>query len=359
MRVALDATPILGRPTGVGRYVRGLLGGLAELPDRPELVLTAFSRSGGEPDIPGVRWSRRRVPARLLQAAWSRTSLPPVEWLAGRCDVFHATNFVLPPRRRAAGVVTVHDLTFLRYPDLVTPAVARYRHLVPRAVRDAAVVLVPSAAVAGELADRYSADADKIRVARPGVDPSWAAARPPDPAWLKERGLPSSYVLAVGTLEPRKNLVLLTDAHARLRRSDPGAPELVIVGPPGWGPLLRLGDGTHLTGWLEDPDLQRLVAGAACLAFPSLYEGYGLPPLEALACGTPVVACDLPVLREVLGTHAALVPPGDADALAAAIARAVGDDDPMRRAAGRAHARTRTWAAFATDVLAAYRLAGS
>lgn len=145
MRVGLDATPLLGRPTGVGRYVSGLLGGLAALPDPPELVLTAFTvrnasdlaALAGRAGAASARVSTRRAPARALRAAWQRTSLPPVELLVGRVDVFHGTNFVLPPARHAAGVVTVHDLTYERYPDLVSVASRRYRDMVPRALQRA------------------------------------------------------------------------------------------------------------------------------------------------------------------------------------------------------------------------------
>ena len=354
MRVALDATPLLGTPTGVARCVAGLIEGLASLPDAPEVILTGFSRSGGEPVHPGATWSPRRVPARVLQTLWARGPLPPVEWLSGRCEVFHATNYVLPPSRRAAGVVSIYDLTYERYPDLITAAVSRYRTLVPQSLRRARAVITPCLTVAEEVIGQYDLDPALVQIARPGVDRSWATAAAATPEWLQAHGLPSAYVLAVGTLEPRKNLRTLVAAHRLL---GPDAPPLVLVGSPGWGQQLQLtpADNVHLTGWLSDAELQALVAGAAVLAFPSLYEGYGLPPLEALACGTPVVCSDLPVLREVLGAHAVFSPALDVEAFADALDRtlaAPGDPAP-----GRAHAAVRTWASYASETMAAYRTA--
>jgi glycosyltransferase involved in cell wall biosynthesis len=192
------------------------------------------------------------------------------------------------------------------------------------------------------------------------VSPAWSAAGPPDPAWLAGRGLPEDYVVAVGTLEPRKNLQALVDAFGRLSRSDQGAPHLVLVGPSGWGPALELDrlprDLVHLTGYLDDDELRSVVAGSRGLAFPSLYEGFGLPPLEALACGRPVVVSDLPVMREVLGKHADYVPVGDVDALAGALQRLPhrADDDPEAVAARHIHAAAFTWDRCAERTRAAY-----
>ena len=186
MRVGLDATPLLGPRTGVGRYVAGLAEGLAGLagPEPEELVLVPFSWRGTH-DLPAaaprgsrVRYGRRRAPARLLQAAWARLPWPPVEWLAGPVEVFHATNFAAPPTRRAAVVVTIHDLTYLRYPEMVTDASARYRQLVPRALRRGAVVCTPTAAVATEVAAEYHLPPDRLVVTPLGVDPSWRQATP-------------------------------------------------------------------------------------------------------------------------------------------------------------------------------------
>ena len=354
MKVALDATPLLGTPTGIARCVAGLIEGLTTLAEPPEVVLTGFSRSGGEPAYPGATWSPRRVPARALQALWARAPLPPVEWLSGPCDVFHATNYVLPPSRRAAGVVSIYDLTYERYPGMITDAVARYRVLVPQSLRRARAVITPCRTVAEEVIDQYRLDPALVQIARPGVDRSWATAVPATAAWLQAHGLPSSYVLAVGTLEPRKNLRTLVAAHRLL---GPQAPPLVLVGSPGWGQQLELtaADNVHLTGWLSDSELQALVVGAAVLAFPSLYEGYGLPPLEALACGTPVVCSDLPVLREVLGPHATFSPAEDVEAFADALARVLAvPGDP---AAGMAHASALTWTSYASETMQAYRAA--
>jgi glycosyltransferase involved in cell wall biosynthesis len=370
VRVGLDATPLLGPRTGVGRYVAGLAGALATLagPEPQELALVPFSWRGtgdlpaAAPSGPRVRVGRRRAPARLLQAAWSRLPWPPVEWLAGPVDVFHATNFTAPPTRRAATVVTVHDLTYLRHPEMVTAASARYRSLVPRALDRGALVVTPTAAVAAEVAEAYGLGPDRMVVTPLGIDDAWRRATPPDPSWLAANGLPERYLLFVGNREPRKNLGTLLAAYRDLVRTRDGTPPLVLVGPPGWGAVLDtagLPPGTvHTPGYLPEPDLARVVAGAAALVLPSWYEGFGLPALEALACGTPVVASDLPTHREVLGDQAQLFPAGDPDALAAAMAKVL--DDPggePARAARRTRAAGFTWENCATATLSAYRLA--
>jgi glycosyltransferase involved in cell wall biosynthesis len=363
VRIGLDATPLLGRRTGIGRYTTELLRGLAAAGD-DELVATAFTLRGGAdlPDLvpPGVSVRARRTPARLLRAVWSRAEFPPVAWSAGQLDVFHATNFVLPPTGRAAGVVTVHDLSFLRTRDAVDRASLAYRELVPRSIARAAVVVTPSRAVADELEAEYGLDPWRVRVTHLGVDASWASAVPPDPAWRRAHRLPEHYLVAVGTLEPRKNLQALVDAFGDLLAEDPAAPDLVLVGLAGWGTGLRVDGGTagrvHFTGYLEDAELKRVVAGSRGLAFPSLYEGFGLPPLEALACGLPVVVSDLPVMREVLGPHAAYVPVDDRAALAAALA-SLGDRPPGAEAAAREHAMEYTWDRCARETREVYRQA--
>lgn len=370
MRVGFDATPLLGRLTGIGHYVdqtvRHLPAAAAAAGVDLDLTATAFTlrgRDGLASVLPaGIEIRSRPVPARALRSMWQHSELPPVEWLAGRSDVFHGTNFVLPPTRRAAGVVTVHDLSFLRYPETVHADSLRYLTLVPRSIARARIVCTLTEAMKDEIADEYRVDRDRIRVAHPGVDESWFEAAPPNDESRARLGLPPRYLLAVGTLEPRKNLAHLLGAYARLRLSDAATPPIVLVGAAGWGPQLDDAglppDAVIRTGYLERTDLQSVVAGAGCLAFPSLYEGFGIPPVEALACGVPVVASDLPVTREVLGAAARLVAVDDLDALAEALRAALDDGgDPAHADERRAQARRWTWPRCAEQTLSAYQAA--
>ncbi|MCW2491420.1 MAG: glycosyl transferase group 1 [Frankiales bacterium] len=363
LRVALDATPLAGERTGIGRYVEHLLDELA-VTEGVSVRAAAFTLRGRSvlsalPD--GVRGVHRPVPARLLHRSWLRSDLPPAEWVMGRADVVHGTNFVLPPPRRAAGVLTVHDLSYLRFPELVDRASLDYRTLVPRAVSRAAVVLTPSQAIADEVSQAYGLPADRVHATPLGVDPSWFDTS----AITALPGLPAEYLLAVGTLEPRKGLDVLLAAYRQLSRANRDLPPLVLVGPAGWGPALETfeipPDRLIVPGYVDTAVLQALVSGALMLAFPSRYEGFGLPPLEALAAGTPVVASDIPAVTEVIGAAqrmTTLVPVGDVEALAAAVlARLSGPPSAADRISGQQHAAAFTWQRCAERTVAGYRFA--
>jgi glycosyltransferase involved in cell wall biosynthesis len=358
VRVGVDATPLLGERTGIGRYTAGLLEGLRSL-GGVEVILTAFTwrgLGGLAPFVgPDRRLAKGRAPARALQALWQRVDWPVVERLSGPIEVFHATNYVLPPSKAAAGVVSIHDLSYLDHADTVRAATLRYQRLVPRSIARAGAVLVLTEVVADAVAERYQIERDRVIVAPPGVDAQWFDASPATPAWLAEHGLSAPYVLFVGTAEPRKNLPVLIAAHRRL---GPDAPELVLAGPAGWGEPLE-DRALRRAGYLEDAELRSLVAGASCLVLPSRDEGFGLPALEALACGVPVVASDLPVLREVLGPEARYVPVGDVEALAVALESVLDEAAEPARASRQARARRFTWRRCAQAAFGAYELARS
>lgn len=361
MRVGLDATPLLGPRTGVGTYTAELIRALVDIAPKADFRATAFTARGTAPLAdalpPRVRIHTRHIPARVLRAAWLRVPCPPAEALVGRIDVFHGTNFVSPPTRRASSVVTVHDLSYLRFPETVATATLAYTQLVPRAISRGAHVCTPSRSVAHEVLDTYRIDAERVHPTPLGVDPVWFDAAEADGAHAP--GGPP-YVLAVGTLEPRKNLTTLIEAYRLAAARRIALPRLLLVGAQGWGARL---DTTGLdpdqvvrAGHLPFDELRRTVARASALVFPSTYEGFGLPPLEALACGIPVLAADLPVTREVLGEQARFVEATSPEALLDGLQRTLAD--PAGTAASRrAHAREFTWRACAEATLAAYRQA--
>lgn len=361
MRITLDGTPLLGRRTGIGNYVARVLDALPAAVRRADAdvrveVVTWSLRGGRVRTLPhGVRQVGPPVPARVLREAWARWDAPPVEALVGRTALVHGTNFVSPPTRRAREVVTVHDLAYVHLPQTVSPDAARYRTLVPRALDRGAHVLVPSAATAAAVREHYGLDGARVSVTPLGVDAGWATARPPAAAWRDRHAVPARYVLFVGTLEPRKNLPRLLAAHRALRADVPDVPALVLAGQAGAD--AAVGDAADVvrTGWLADDELRDLVAGAAAVLLPSLDEGFGLPVLEALAAGRPVLAGDVPALREVGGEHATYADPHDVAALAGGLERVLGTpDDDAAQDARRAWAARFTWDATADATLATY-----
>ncbi|HVF73735.1 MAG TPA: glycosyltransferase family 1 protein [Acidimicrobiales bacterium] len=351
LKVAVDATPLLGQPTGVGTFVDGALRALVRHDD---LALSAYALSlRGRTDLParlprGVRAHTRRMPANVLLRAWDKADVPPASWFLGDVDVVHGTNFAVPPAPHA--VVTVHDLTPLRFPELANPRTAGFPALVRRAVERGAWVHTPSRFVAAEVVDAFGADPERVVAVHHGLPP------------VEEGGPPvvdGPYVLALGTVEPRKDLPSLVRAFSALAELHPGL-QLVVAGPDGWGAdPLPPSDRIHRIGWVDTAAKSSLLRHAAVYAYPSRYEGFGFPPLEAMAVGVPVVATTAGALPEVLGDGALLVEPGDSDALAEAIERAV-TDEVVRSGLierGRRQAATFDWADCAAGLASLYRRA--
>jgi glycosyltransferase involved in cell wall biosynthesis len=334
--VALDATPLIGVETGVGRYTREL--GHALDAQGVEVRRFAYALKGD--NVPGVK--RVRIPARLVQSSWRRWNRPTIRPLAGRVDIVHGTNFVLPALDEERGVVTIHDLSYLD--DRVFPGGERLRDLVPWSLERAAATIVPTETIRGELLEAYPDTAGRVHVTPEGVSSVFFGATPLAEGALLSMGIRPPFALAVGTLAPRKNLTTLLRAWSIARPALEGW-TLVLAGPSGWGPQLPETPGVVLTGWVGDETLPGLLAAADAFCYPSLYEGFGLPPLEAMAAGTAALVGRYSVAPEVLGDAALVVDPLDPEAMADGLVR-IGTDGSFRRRlsmAGKARAVGYTW----------------
>ena len=379
MRIAIDYTPAVCQRGGIGRYTRELVRALAEQAPHHEYVLLVAGCPASPLGTQALRavarlrhFHVRRIPlpARWLTILWQRLRLPiPAETFTGPIDIFHAPDYVLPPLRRARGVVTIHDLSFLILPEVAEPKLQRYlSQAVPRAVARAQRVLADSRCTRDDLIAHLNVAPERITVVYPGVDPRFRPLEEETVEAFRERhALPARFILGLGTLEPRKNFPTLIEAYARL--PEWGIPHhevaLVIAGGKGWlyegifetVERLALQKHVRFLGFVPDEELPALYNAASVLAFPSLYEGFGLPPLEAMACGTPVVASNVSSLPEVLDDAAPLVSPTDVEKLAAVLAQVL--TDPDRRAALRARglrqAARFTWEAAARALLRAYQ----
>jgi glycosyltransferase involved in cell wall biosynthesis len=315
VRVGVDTSPLVQTRAGTARVVRGLL---AALRDRPGLDLELLSFGG-----PG------RVSSVVRDAVWYPVRLGRA---TRELDVLHCTTFRAPVRTRTPTVVTVHDLAILRAPE----AFPRWHRLygsagLKRVLRSADVVVAVSEFTKSEVVELAGVPTGRIRVVPNGIEPVFTPAGP---------RADGDYALAVGTLEPRKNLQRAVEAAREV------GVELRVVGARGWG-------GVEVDGWVgevPDGELAALYRGAKCVLYPSLYEGFGLPVLEAMACGTPVVTSRATAMEEVAGDAAVLVDPLDVAAIAAGVREAIARRDELAPA-GLARAGAYTWRRAADAVV--------
>lgn len=361
MRLFLDYRPALREPTGVGAWIHELVRALLALkaagePKAEGLEITLFSSSWRDRlansavgELPGATTVDRRLPVRALNAAWYRLGWPPVEWLArGPFDVVHATSAVLLPARSGLRVSTIYDLDFLHHPDR---AWGEMRRDFPRLVGDHSrradlVVTISNHSACGIRQELGVADA-RIAVCRPGV-PRWITSQPPP------QPPPSGgYILFVGTLEPRKNVAGLLDAYEGLLAGWSDAPRLVLAGrqTPAARPWVERSTGhafkgrVDVRGYLSEADRASAYRGAAVVVLPSLEEGFGLPALEAMALGIPVVVSNRGALPEVVGDAGLQVDPEDCRSITDALYRVLREPALNRscRDAGMARAREFSW----------------
>ncbi len=373
MRVAIDYTAAVYQVAGIGRFVRCLVKALAEIDRDTEYILVYADPPHGHtpplPDAPNFVGRRIPLPERALSALWHRLTLPiPVDLITGPVDVFHSPDFVLPPVRRAAKVLTVHDLAFLLRPECADAKLRDYlEKTVPRSVARADFILADSVNTQDDLICLLGVPPTKVQVVPGAVDDSFAPIRDPEVLQdMRDRlsdGAP--YILSVGMIEPRKNLGRLIEAFELLKAQLDIPHKLVLAGKRGW-----LSDGIYqrakssplsadilFPGFVADAELPALYSASDLFAYPSLYEGFGLPPLEAMACGVPVVASACASLPEVVGEAAEMVDPEDAQQIALAMARILDDRDLRDRmvSQGLEQSRLFTWQASAKKTLAVYK----
>jgi glycosyltransferase involved in cell wall biosynthesis len=364
VHVAIDARLADYSPGGIAQYSLQLSQALAmlEAPERLTLLRSARPKVHAQA-VEGMASVRLLTPPhhRLEQVAL------PVELLRLRPDLLHSTDFIPPLRRHFKSVITVHDLGFLHYPRTLTGSSQRYYSQIGAAVRSADRIIAVSCRTRDDLVRLIHADADKIDIVAEAADPTFepvdseaalAAAR-------QRLGVSRPYVLFVGNLEPRKNLLVLLEAFARVRHELDV--QLALVGRRGWlyEPVFRrvgeldLEPHLRLVAGMSNAELPPIYSAAALLALPSLYEGFGLPALEAMACGCPVVASDRGSLPEVVADAGLLVHADDPAGLAAAMLRVLTDSalraDLVRR--GLRRSRNFSWRKAALDTLAVYRRA--
>jgi glycosyltransferase involved in cell wall biosynthesis len=357
VRIVIDVSPLSLPRTGIGNYVRGMVAGLTEAAgDQHEIV--AFGPSGPrgrrriQESLAGLP-VRLRLPllprAHAWRTTWSRLGRPPVETVVGPLDVFHFSDWMYPPQRGGVRATTVHDLVPLRFPEWVQRQTRRmHGPKYENAARTCDRVFVNSRFTAGEVAELLSVPGERVVVAYPGIDPRF---RPEG----ERAELGGPYVLAVSTLEPRKNLPALIAAFALLRRRRPEL-TLAIAGLTGWGERPLAAEGVRLLGFVPDEELARLYRGAAAFAYPSRFEGFGIPVGEALGSGTPAVVSSHRSLDEASDDAALRADPDDAEAFAEALERALEPSGELRER-GLAHAARFTWRACGEAVLAGYESA--
>jgi glycosyltransferase involved in cell wall biosynthesis len=352
VRIAFDVSPLSHPRSGIGRYLRGSLAGLVEAAGgEHEIVPFAPTSPRGLKAIPAaldgipVEPRLRFLPfAHSWRQAWSRAGRPGVERFLGPVDVLHYSDWMFPPQRSGVRATTVHDLVPVRFPEWVQGRTRSMHTAKYRDARRCDVVFANSEFTARDVVQLLGVEEGRVRVAYPGVDAVFSAEG-------ERAELASPYVLSVATLEPRKNLATLVAAFRLLARDDL---LLAVVGSAGWGEQPELDDPRIVRlGFVDDEELAWLYRGAAVFGYPSRLEGFGIPIVEAMASGVPVVASSHESMNEACGDAALRADPESPEELAAALERALAEPGPLVER-GLAHAARFTWLDTGRAFLAGY-----
>ena len=335
--------PLASPLTGVGHYT-------AELARNLALVAPSDSFTFISPNGP-------------LRRRWWSLGLP-LHLLRNSFDLFHGTNYEVPFWSRRPTVLTIHDLSLLLHSEVHSDDLARRaRWRLPWMAKRASKIITPSNSIKTELCESFGIQPDKVSVTPEAPRPVFKKRK--EPELLRRLGIEGDFILFVGTIEPRKNLRRLVEAFDQMLRNTSLSPKLVIAGGQGW--LMEsfvsfieekgVSDRVCLTGYLQDADLCALYSTCAAFIYPSLYEGFGLPPLEAMACGAPVITSRTPALMETVGSAARLVDPKDVDDIARAMTEMLSDEKVREHYAdlGRNHVKKFSWEQTARQTLEVYR----
>jgi len=368
MRVAIDATPLVDRRTGVGTYVYYLLKHLVNQDTGTEYAgLACTRRRLALADLAGTVPIRHvHVPTRAMYWIWTYTGRPFADRLAGGCDVFHATNFFVPPTRYARRVVTIHDLSFLIVPEYSSPRIVTpFSRHIERFVAESDAIVACSESTRRDLIERLKVEPGRIHVVPEAADTRFRPCESgANRVTLSETyDILEPYILFVGAIEPRKNIETVIESFASISGDVPHT--LVIAGPKAWGyeAVLRtyervgLGDRVRFLDYVPDEHLPALYQGADLFVFLSHYEGFGLPPLEAMQCGCPVLVADNSSMPEVVGDAGLCVSATDRESASEAMRTVLTDADLRSRmsAAGIEQAKGFSWTECARRTARVYR----
>lgn len=361
MRIGIDVTASIYTGTGVATYYQLLIPELLRAGKEHEFILLGYAlRRYRDLTLANKRYF---LPPRLMEFLWNDLHIIPVEKLTGPIDVFHAWDYLQPPTKSATIVTTVHDLTTLKFPMYHHPStVDAQKHRLRWVKKEAALVIADSVATKQDLIELLGYDEDRITVIYLAAGKQFSEFRRRSQEFRDEDikrvkkafGIDGRYILSLGTIEPRKNLKRVIDAFTSLRTRNTAIDTLVIAGHVGWGDALPPADGVTIIGKVPPSDLPALYAGAEALVYASLYEGFGLPVLEAMAVGCPVVVSDRGSLKEVAGHAAVLVDPEDVTSISFGIETALAHRARLI-AKGLKHESTFTWQKTARETLGVYR----
>lgn len=360
MKITIDVSQMAYQGTGVGRYTFELVKALLSLTSPHEFTLWAgvrkqrsyFESLQKTSPWNKATWIYSHLSPKLASALFNHSPVP-FEFFAGNADLVHLSDWTAPTTRTRA-VSTVHDLAFVKYPETVDPLIRRTQTLrLSRLVKHQATLIADSKSTKNDLVETYHLDPTRITVVYPGISPDYSPQSSNEIERVKKKyNLPDQFILSLGTQEPRKNLARLIQATSKLSLP------LIIAGKYGWGNKLPIASHVQTLGFVKDSDLPALYSSATVFCYPSLYEGFGFPVLEAMACGTPVVTSNLSSLPEVVGTSGILVDPTDHDAIKNGIEQALLSSEKLTKKSLE-QAKKFNWEKTARQTLAVYEKLGN